>query len=199
MCKIREVGDYEIQEAYEKLCDEGFLKEEFKIIERKGLTHALEFQRNFKIEWIKIIFRRIHNMKFWLHNGPVEITEKMIHKVIGYPTLDKKTKKSLSHEEIEANTRAEWNGGGLSITNIPNPLIEFSMIFISHKFYQYSRFNSVPCMVVNKAWKIAMKDHEYDLSELQRLQLVENLTAIRKVKNSMCKFRSLIMCIIFYI
>ena len=90
MCKIKEVGDYEIREAYEKLCNEVILKEEFKIVERKELSHALELKKNFKIEWIKIVLRRIHDMKFWLQNGPMEIMKKMIHKVIGYPNLDKK-------------------------------------------------------------------------------------------------------------
>jgi hypothetical protein len=46
---------------------------------------------------------------------------------------------------------------------------------ISHKLYQSGRLNSVPCMEVNQAWKIVMKDHEYDLSELQMIQLAENL------------------------
>ena len=50
MCKIGEVGDCEIHVAYDKLCDEGRVKDEFKIVERKGLTHALDFLRNFKIE-----------------------------------------------------------------------------------------------------------------------------------------------------
>lgn len=69
MCKVGEAGDYEICEAYEKLCEEGILKEELKFIERKGFTHALEFPINFKIKWIKFVLRRIHNMKFWMHNG----------------------------------------------------------------------------------------------------------------------------------
>lgn len=38
MCKVREVGDYEIREAYKKLCDEGTLKDELKKIVKKGLT-----------------------------------------------------------------------------------------------------------------------------------------------------------------
>ena len=59
--------------------------------------------------------------------------------------------------------------------------------------------NSVLCMVVDQAWKIVMKDHQYDLVELQRLHLAENLSSIRKEKNSMWKFGSLIVCIFFYI
>ena len=38
MCKIGDIGDLEIRESYARLCDIEVLKEEFKIIERKGLT-----------------------------------------------------------------------------------------------------------------------------------------------------------------
>ena len=49
-------------------------------------------------------------MKFWLHNGLVEITKKLIHKVTSYPTLDKKkTMQSLIHEEVEMDIGTEWN------------------------------------------------------------------------------------------
>lgn len=66
MYKIGEFVDYEIHVAYEKLCDEGILKDEFKIVERKGLAHALNFPRNFKIEWIKAVLRKIYDMELWL-------------------------------------------------------------------------------------------------------------------------------------
>lgn len=64
MCNIEEVGDYKIREAYDNLCNEGILKVEFKVVERKGLTCALELLKNFKIEWIKIILRKIHDIKY---------------------------------------------------------------------------------------------------------------------------------------
>lgn len=54
-------------------------------------------------------------------------------------------------------------------------------------------------IVVDQAWKIVMKDHEYDLVELQMIHLVENLSSIRKAKNSMCKFGFLIVYTFFYI
>lgn len=163
------------------------MEDEFQIVERKGLTHALEFPINFKIEWIKVVLRRNNDMKYWLQIGLVEITKKMIHRVTGYSTLEKKkTIRCLSHEEVEANMRSKWNGSGLSITNISNPLIQSSVRVIAQKFYQSSKLNSVPCMVVGQVWKILMKDNEYDIAELQKLKLVENLSSIRKVKNSMC-------------
>ena len=42
-CKVRGVGDMEIRDAYEILCVNGVLKEEYKIVEKKGLTYALDF------------------------------------------------------------------------------------------------------------------------------------------------------------
>lgn len=106
MCKIGEVGDYEIRAVYQKLCDEGILKDEFKIIKRKGLTDALDFPRNFKE-----ILRRINDMELWLENGLIKNLKKMIHDVAGYPTIDKKKMMHCqSREEIESNTKSEWNG-----------------------------------------------------------------------------------------
>ena len=97
--------------AYEKLCDEGILKDEFKIIERKGLSCSLYFSSNFKIECIKVVLSRIHDMKLWLQNGHIEISKKVIHNVTKYPTMNKKKMMHfLRKEEIEANTSAEWNG-----------------------------------------------------------------------------------------
>ena len=39
--KVGGIGDMEIRKAYDKLCENCVLKKEFKIIERKGFTHAL--------------------------------------------------------------------------------------------------------------------------------------------------------------
>ena len=46
------IGDMEIIETYGKLCKNEVFKDEFKIVERKGLTYALDFPNVFKIEWI---------------------------------------------------------------------------------------------------------------------------------------------------
>ena len=57
----------EIREAYDRLCKNGVIKEEeFKIVERKGLTHALDFPSIFKIEWIKIVLSQIDDGSLWL-------------------------------------------------------------------------------------------------------------------------------------
>ena len=68
-CKISNIQDMEIRKDYDKLCDNGVLKEEFKIIEKKGLTRALDFLNVFKTKWIRIVLSRIHDSLLWLDNG----------------------------------------------------------------------------------------------------------------------------------
>ena len=92
----------EIRQAYDKLCENGVLREEFKIVEKKGLTRALDFPNVFKTKWITIVLSRIHDSSLWLDNGPIRITKRIIHRVTGNPTLDQpKTLRSDSKEVIE--------------------------------------------------------------------------------------------------
>ena len=111
---------------------------------------------------------KIHKNSLWLDSGPIKITKRIIHRVIGYPTLDQpKTLRSDSKEVIEKNIGAMWNKRGMTIDTITNPLINFVVRVIAHKFYQSSRLNSVPCIAVDVGYKIVKKDHTYDLAELQ--------------------------------
>ena len=81
----------------------------------------------------------------WLDNGPIKITKRIIHRVIGYPTLDRpKTMRSDSKEVIEKNTWDVWKKRGMTIDTITDPLIDLAVRVIAHKFYQSSRLNNVP-------------------------------------------------------
>lgn len=76
--KIGEIGHFEIRTAYEKLCIDEILKDEFKIIVDKGFTHALDFPKFLKNEWIKMVFCRVHDMKLRLEGRPIKINEEII-------------------------------------------------------------------------------------------------------------------------
>ena len=54
----------------------------------------------------------------------------------------------------------------MTIDTIKDPLIDFVVRVISHKFYQSNKLNSVPCIVVDVAYKLVKKDHTYDLAKL---------------------------------
>ena len=106
-CKIGSIRDMEIREAYRKLCENGVLREKFKIVEKEWLTCALDFPNIFKTERIRIVLSRIHDSLLWLDNGPIKIIKRIIHRITGYPTLDQpKTMRSESKEVIEKNMGA---------------------------------------------------------------------------------------------
>ena len=91
----------------------------------------------------------------------------MFHRVTGFPTLDQpKTLRSDKNETIEKNTSEKWNNRGMTIDTIKEPLLDFAVRIISHKFYQSNRLNSVPCIAIDVAYKLIKKDHTYDLAEL---------------------------------
>lgn len=143
---------------------------------------------------------RIHDGSLWLESAPIKITKRIIHRVTGYPTLDwYKTLRSDSKEVIERNTGAKWNKRGMTIDTIQDPLVEFSIRVISHKFYQSSRLNIVHCIAVDVGYKLVKKNHTYDLVELQLQQINENLAAIRRTKGAQCKFGAILVCIFFYV
>ena len=109
-CKVGSIGDMDIRETFGKLCKNRAVKEEFKIVERKGLTRVLDFPIVLKTERIKIVLSRIHDNSIWLDNGPVNIIENIVHRVIGYPTLSQpKTMRTESKEVIEKNIMAVSN------------------------------------------------------------------------------------------
>ena len=145
----------------------------------------------FKTEWIKIVLSQIHDSSLWLDNGPIKINKSIIHRVTSYPTLDQpKILRSDSNNVTQI---------GMTIDIITDLLIEFFVRVISHKIYQSSRLNCVPCIVVDGGYKIVKKDNTYDLAELQLQKIMENLGAIRKTKSAQFKFCSIIVCIFFYV
>ena len=120
-----------------------------------------------------------------METRPIKITKRIVHRVMRFPSLDRpKTLRSDKKEAIEKNTRAKWNNRGMSIDIVTEPLLDFVVRIISHKFYQSSRLNNVPCIAIDVAYKLVKKDHTYDLEELMLQQINKNLGAIRRSKGA---------------
>ena len=109
----------------------------------------------------------IHDMKLWLENRPAKITKVNVKHVMGYPIADRvKSIWCQGREVIKANTLEKWNDKGIFITTIEDPVIEFTIRDIAHKFCQSSRLNNVLCIVVDLGYKIVKMDGSYDLANL---------------------------------
>ena len=135
-----------------------------------------------------------------MEGGLVKLTKLIIHRVTGYPTTNRShSKRSDSKEIIEKNIGAIWNKHGMTIDTITNPLVEFAVRVIAHKFYQSSIIKSIPCVAVDMGYKMVKRDHTYDLAKLLLQQINENLRAIRKTKGAQCKYGAILVCIFFYV
>ena len=103
----------------------------------------------------------------WLEGGPLKITKRVIHRDTRFPALDQpRTLRSDAKETIEKKIGTRWNKRGMTIGTITDPLVNFAVRVISHKFYQSRRLNSVSCIAVDIGYKIVKRDHTYDLAEL---------------------------------
>lgn len=68
-------------------------------------------------------------------------------------------------------------------------------MILGYKF-QYSRkLNSVSASCVHMAYKMVIKDEEYDLCEVLRQQILENIAGIKKNRTTHFRFGSLVMYI----
>ena len=124
----------------------------------------------------------------------------MIHKITGLPMLSKvKTTKTLSKEELQKKTLAEWDGRGLKISSVTDVDLRFGIHIIAHKIYSSSQSNSVPCEAVNLAYKIIKKNMEFDLLDVLLKQLNKNTDSVKTSKNNSFKFSFLLTCLFFYV
>ena len=70
----------------------------------------------------------------------------------------------------------------MTIDTIKDPLIDFVVRIISHKFYQSSRLNSVPCIAGDLAFKLVENDHTYDLAKLWYIISMKTLEQLENQK-----------------
>ena len=151
------------------------------------------------MKWIRYILSRVHNGQLWLEQ-PILITKKMIHKITGLPMLSKsKTTKTLSRNELQKLTLAEWDGRGLKLNNVSDAELRFGIHLIAYKMYSSRRLNTVPCEAVDLAYKVVKKNMEFDLADVLLKQLNKNMDSIRTSKTNPCKFGSLLVCLFFYV
>ena len=110
-----------------------------------------------------------------------------------------RTMKTLSQEELEKKTLAEWDGKGMKISSVTNAELKFGIYIIAHKIYSSSRLNSVSCEAMDLAYKVVKKNLPNDLVDLLLKQLNQKMKSIRASKNNPCKFGSFLTSLFFYV
>lgn len=121
-----------MNEAYNKLCVDGALKQKYQHLETKGLTHFSHMPRKFQVKWIRFIIIYVHNGKLWLDH-PIKILKKMIHKITTLPMLNKaKTTKILGWVELAKKTLAKWDIRGMNLSRLIDMDLKLGIHVIVH-------------------------------------------------------------------
>ena len=108
-------------------------------------------------------------MSLWLEQTN-PITKKMIHRRTRYPMIEKaKTTKTLGWEKLKKLKLIEWDNRGMKLNNVTDMEIKFSIDVIINKIYNSSHPNSMPCEVVDLAYKVVKKNLSFELSKLHHI------------------------------
>lgn len=145
------------------------------------------------------ILSYVHNGKLWLEQ-PIQITKKMIYRIIGFPILNKaKTTKTLSRVELENKTLSKLDGRGMKINNVTDMELKFGIHVITHKIYNSIHLKNVSCEAIDLALKVVKNNMSFNLAELMMKQFNKNMESIKNSKKFLCKFGSLLTCLFFYV
>ena len=140
-------------------------------------------------EWTYIILSRIHDGKLWMQDSVVDISTDLIHEVIGLckqgsvPIGEKMVKK-----KVESYTRAVYNGKAMVIITIKKDDVRFLSRIIAYSICASSKIDELSARFIYAAYRKCIEKEQVNLSEILRIQLLENLEKIKRTKNGVFRF-----------
>ena len=75
-----------------------------------------------------------------------------------------KATKTLAHLELTKKTLIEWDRRGMKLNGVIDVELKFCIHVISHKIYISSIPKSVPCEVVDLAFKVVKNNLQFDIA-----------------------------------
>lgn len=105
--------------------------------------------------------------------------------------------KLVKNEVVMELIGAQYDRRALTIKDITNPRMKYVAMMIGYKIYFSNRENSVSAIAINMSCKMVVNGADFDLCELLRAQLIENLQKKKDSKYPF-KYEILIICLFFY-
>ena len=96
-------------------------------------------------------------------------------------------------------TKVFYNGKAMVINTIKQDDIRFLSRIIAYSVCASQRIDELLAGFIYVAYKICVEQEQVNLSEILRMQLLENLEKIKRTKNSVFRFQSLINHIFFHV
>jgi hypothetical protein len=102
-------------------------------------------------------------------------------------------------KKVEQNTKAVYNGKAMVISSIKQHDVRFLSRIIASSICESSKIDELSARFILVAYKLCVEREQVNLSEILRIQLLENLEKIKKTKNYVFRFQSLINHLFFHV
>ena len=124
----------------------------------------------------------------------------LIHEVTGLSKQDTiSIGEKMVKKKVENYTKVVYNGKAMVISTIKKNDVIFLSRIISYSICASSKIDELLAGLIYAAYKICIEKEQVNLTEILRMQLLENLEKIKRTKNSVFRFQSLINHIFFHV
>lgn len=135
-----------------------------------------------------------------MEDNVVDISADFIHEVNGLSKQGSVPRgKKLVKKKVERYTKAIYNGKAMVIRTIKQDDVRFLSRIITYSICASSKIDELLVGFIYETYKICVEKEQVNLSEILRMQLLENLEKIKRTKNGVFTFQSLINHILFHV
>ena len=105
----------------------------------------------------------------------------------------------MVEKKVESFTKVVYNGKAMVISTIKQDGVRFLSRIIAYSICTSSKRDKLSAGFIYAAYKICVEKEQVNLSEIIRMQLLKNLEKIKRTKNGVFRFQSLINHIFFHV
>ena len=133
-----------------------------------------------------------------MEDSVVDLSADLIHEVTSLckqgnvPIGEKLVKK-----KVESYKKVVYNGKAMVINTIKQDDVRFMSRIIAYSICESSKIDELSTGFIYAIYKICVENEQVSLSEILRMLLLQNLLKIKRTKNGVFRFQSLIHHIYF--
>ena len=102
-------------------------------------------------------------------------------------------------KKVESYTKVVYNGKAMVISSIKQDDVIFLSRIIAYSVCASSKIEELSARFIYTTYKMCVKKEKVNLSDILRMQLLEKLEKIKRTKNGVFRFQSLINHIFFHV
>ena len=102
-------------------------------------------------------------------------------------------------KKVESYTKVVYNGKAMVINTIKQDDVRFLSRTIAYSIRASLKIDELSIRFIYATYKICVEKEQVNLNEILSMQLLENLEKIKRTKNGVFRFQSLINHIFFHV